>query len=131
MKPSTSPDIPITDVSEIRLESATAQSGSGTGIAHRAGQLARRLASDAIDGNDVSADFGVLPDVALVAVADLDFEVLCSDAIEQCADLGIRAVHERDHLEQLVEWNRDPWAFWLRIRSSHKLSSETLDYLRQ
>ena len=48
-------------------------------VAHCLRQLARRFAPLAVDGCDVRADFGVLGDVAVVAIADLDLEVLRRD----------------------------------------------------
>ena len=57
------------------------------------------------------ADAGVLADVALEAVGDLDFEVQRPDALEQFLRLRIRRVDDRHNLQQLVEGDRDRGGF--------------------
>ena len=54
---------------------------------------------------------GVLGDVAVKAIADLDLELLRGDVVEELPDLRILAIDDRYHLEQLVERNRDRGSF--------------------
>ena len=78
------------------------------GAAHRAHQLARRLEPIAVDRGDVGADGGVFEHVAVVAIADLDLEPLGRRA-DRAARASARsfAIDERDHLQQLVEGDRN------------------------
>ena len=75
--------------------------------AHSAHELACRLEPVAIDPGDVCADCGVFEDVAVVDVAGLDFEFLGFESFDQCTDFRILRIGERDHLQQLVEGDRD------------------------
>ena len=75
--------------------------------ADRLPQLARRLEPVAVGGNNIGADLGILTDVAVIAIADLDFVLLRRQAIKQRPHLRILAIDERDHLEQPVERDRD------------------------
>jgi hypothetical protein len=68
-----------------------------------AAQVASRLTAVAVDEHDVGADVGVLGDITVVAIANLDLEFLVRDVIEQLLGLGIVAIHQRDDLEQAVE----------------------------
>ncbi len=76
-------------------------------VAHRLRELARGVAPLAVDRRDVRADVRVVRDVAVVARADLDLEVLCPDPIEQRTNLVVVAVDERHHLQQLVKRDRN------------------------
>ncbi len=96
-------------MSAIRCESASAQSGVPKPIDRErpCARLPGLLAPLAVDEGDVGAHAGVLRDVAVEAVAHLDLEVLGGDVVEELPGLRILAVDDRDHLEQLVEGNRD------------------------
>ena len=108
MKPLTSPTIPSTDTSAMRLESASAQSGvwnpqSRMAFRQRARMLApcrrRRMRCRRRRRNPRRR--------RVVSVADFHLDVLASQALEQRGDLRIRAIDERNHLQQLVEGNRN------------------------
>ena len=75
--------------------------------ADRPCQLPRCLEPLSVHQRDIGADVGVLGNVPVEAVADLNVEVLRSDLVEQLLGLGVRAVDDRDHLQQFVKRDRD------------------------
>jgi hypothetical protein len=75
--------------------------------ANRTRQLARPLEAVAIDQGDIGTDCGVFRHVPIEGITYLDLEVLSGDMIEKLLGLGVVAVDDRDHSEQLVEGNRN------------------------
>jgi hypothetical protein len=49
----------------------------------------------------------VFEHVAVVAVADLDFDSFGLEPLDERGNLSVIRIDERDHLQQLVEGNRD------------------------
>jgi hypothetical protein len=77
------------------------------GGAHSAHELAGWLEPVAVNPDNVGADCGVFEDVAVVDVAGLDRESLGFESFDECADFRVLRIGERDHLQQLVEGDRD------------------------
>ena len=78
---------------------------------NRARQFPGGFEAVSIHEGNVGADPGVLGDVPLEPVGHFDFEVRRGDVVEQLFALGVCAVDDCDHLQQLVEWDRDGRGF--------------------